>query len=343
MNLQTTLTKVKTTLNTPRFTMALTGILLVGCISTAMPGGDGLRFFLRPWFAETSAPGWVYLLTAPLAGALGFRLAYAFWAMLTAAVVLAAVWGKGPGALAVFISFPFIWLVDIAQIEALPVAGFLLALWAVRGRKPTPFYALAAVLLLSKLGVGWLPAAYLFILAWQRGPAGLAWMVAAFSALVLLSVAVVGDWPAAWLNTTLLGVDDFTAGAWRDGSMWPLGLALLPVVIFPFKRESAAQRLAILAAASPLAFPYLRPYHLILSLIIALPLLARIPLPRLFGAAAENDHIFKPLALVVISWILLFFPEAAFAFGIILFGVIYYGIWKSTRSGIRNSGRAWRG
>lgn len=332
----TYLPRLRSALDTPGAIMALTFTLLAGCLSTAMPGTDARAFFLRSWFAETSAPGWVYLITDPLSS-LPFELAYALWVMITVGVVLVWARVRGISSAWALLSFPLVWLVYIGQIEAFCIGGFLLAAWAVRGRKHPAWLALAALLLLSKLGVGWLPALYLFYAAWQRGPAEWGRMVAAFGAMVAFSIFAVGDWISPWISTLVLGADGFAAGAWRDGSLWPWGLGFALAALLPFRRISPTQRLTLLAAASPLAFPYLRTYHLVLSLLLALPV------ARMVGEGDEKDRVILPLALTLISWVFLFWPEGSYAYGIILFGVVFYGIWKSTRNWIGRPGCFGRG
>lgn len=345
MLLNRTINQVKSAFNNPRFLLELTAVLLAGCLSTALPGADAQRYFLRSWYPETSAPGWVYLITDPLS-TFPFQIAYALWVMLTFGLVLAWLRWRGLAAGWALASFPFVWLIYLGQIEAFALAGFMLGVWAVQRRAHPVFYGLAAVLLFSKLGVGWLPGVFLLWLAWRRGPLAGVQALGAASAVVLFSVAAVGDWTGPWLAALLTGGESFAAGAWMDGSLWPWGLLAVPVALWPIRRISPTQRLALLAAASPLAFPYLRTYHLVLALLVALPYFAA-AFPERAGELGGArlvwlDSFSAPLALALISWVFLFFPTFSWIYGLILFAGVFYGIWKSTRNCIRRPWRAGR-
>jgi hypothetical protein len=222
-----------------------------------MPGGyDALLNFLRFPFDDTTAPAWVYLVTAPL-GYIPWPLRWMLWMAVT---LVAARWahrvlGGQRWWIALF-SLPMLWNLWLGNLEVFSILGVGLG-FLVLQKKLHPFWwgiGLLALATKPQVGLG-----ILILVSWwiwrEQGVRSLAW--GGVSALLVLAVTILiwPGWIPKWIHAVIT-----LYPTWWNGSIFPYGLVAWPLALMPVK-ISKNQRLRMVAAANLLGSPYLALYH----------------------------------------------------------------------------------
>ncbi len=244
--------------------MALAGLLGLalgyGIAVRYLPGGyDAWTFYLRAPFPGTTAPGWVYLFTYPLAQ-LGWPLGWQGLVFLSVLAAGGAAWRLGNRYWwGVLVSAPFFWDVWLGQIELLPIVGMWLTAEICLGRLSPAWLGLSWLALLAKPQVG-LGALVVQALCWFQGHRpgwpSLGRAALLFSGGVGLSLVLWPWWPPQWLAT----LRTFQA-TWWNAALWPWGALLWLPSLYLAWRADLKRRLRLLLSASLLGSPYFALYH----------------------------------------------------------------------------------
>ena len=246
-----------------------------------------------------SAP-WLGLLVAPLAVLPG-RWGYLLLLGLTLAAGVLAARSLGGKPFVLMLSAQMSWVLWWGQIDGLTLIALLLAVLGYT-RRSWPLLAAALILAAIKPHVVAIPVLAL----WWWTPGSRLKSLAAAGALVALSLAAWGNWPAVLAERLVPFSQSTNYHPW-NATLGPIALPLfVPALLVPLGRP---QRLLALAATAMLVSPYMPYYSTLLLLAFPLPwpLLALAflgYLPGLIGTTlAWKGVVLLPLG--VLAWVYL--------------------------------------
>ncbi len=252
---------------------------------------QALGIFSPPWLGPLISP------LAVLPGRWGFVLLLGL--TLFAGLFAARTLGGKP--LVLLLSAQMSWVLWWGQIDALPLLALALAFLGYT-RHSWRLLAVALVLAAVKPHVAGIPV----IALWWWSTGSRSKSLAAAAALVALSLAVWGNWPAA-LAERLVPFSQSTSYRPWNATLGPLALPLIiPALLVPLERP---QRLLVLTATAMLVSPYMPYYSTLLLLAFPLPWpllgLAFLGyLPSLIGTTlAWKGVVLLPLG--VLAWVYL--------------------------------------
>jgi len=227
------------------------------------PGGyDALHFYLRAPFPETTAPGWVYLVTYP-ASWLGWPLGWQIITFLNVWIIgtLALIFDKQRWWV-IFLAPPLWWTIWLGQIEFWPASGYLIFLLVKQGYLSPTWLGMSWIAVLTKpqVGLGLLGYQWYWWYRQKRKKflkrASLLKALLFAVGIVFVSITLWPQWPLYWLQT----LRTFQA-TWWNASIWPYGLLTLPFTIYIFPRLREDARIRVVATTSLLISPYFALYH----------------------------------------------------------------------------------
>lgn len=197
-------------------------------------------------------PPWTLWLLVPLA-ALPERVGLIMTNVLSGLAVIVSIRTVGgKDTWAGLLSLPFLWLLWLGQIDALPLMGIVVGYVATR-RRDALLMAISLSLLSVKPQIGLIVALYFLIKSklWKS--------LLGIVLLLLLSLWLHGAWPLK-----LWGVRPGLNIVKQNVSLWPyIGSLALPIYLLCFiPQRNMLRKLGVLLAANALAFPYMRPYSL---------------------------------------------------------------------------------
>ncbi len=220
--------------------------------------------------ATNQFPTWIYLGISPIAALPNsWHWFNVFSLIVTAGAVLAADFSF-PW---LMLTLPVVWIFFYGQVDNWVALGAVLGLFALKKKNPYLGGA-AALLLTAKPHLGM--ALALFYLWKFRG-----WKVLVVpGAVLLISFAAFGFWPAPYVETILTQGVDHLVRQNVNISLFPWSLAVLPLLAVTWKKLSDRQRATAIYAATCLIVPYVPVYSLIpLLFMLNLPLLGLLLFP----------------------------------------------------------------
>ena len=217
---------------------ALVGMALGFAIVVAyLPGGyDALMFYLRPPFPESTAPAWIYLVTAPLSKLpwpLGWQILV--FATLLSAGVASWVWGNTRWWL-VACSAPMVWSIWLGQIEVFPLVGLVVGGLVLQRKIDSTWLGIACLALMTKPQVGYGILLFFLYRTWSDKDLGLQALLKALipiAGVLVLTVLIWPEWPLNWLRT----LREFQP-TWWNAAVWPYGLLGWPVALAAARRTT---------------------------------------------------------------------------------------------------------
>lgn len=165
-------------------------------------------------------------------------------------------------------SYPALWMIKMAQIDAFILLGVVIGWWSIEHDKPY-WQGVATLLLLLKPQIG-APISVVF-LVWQHN-----WRAFVISSLVFMaSLAVFGFWPLPWFEKLLTLSQGATTGGdfaitGNSISLFPYGAFFFLLILLPF--YSRKERTAAIIAATMLSVPYAAYYSILAAMAFPLPL-----------------------------------------------------------------------
>lgn len=237
--------------------------VLIGAVGATLtlPGGyDGWLYYLQPWFERTTAPAWVHLIMSPVTLLPSYPEPYRWTILVLVTIIVVYVAARvfrTPWWVTIF-SFPMLWNIWLGQVEFIPIIGAVLG-WLVLNRRLHPLYfGIGAVLLLTKVQVGW---GLVALMAWwlmrDQGWRALVWSGVSAGALGLITLILYPNWVTLWLDSL---TELSPQSLFFNSAVLPFGIIawVFPLLPIPMERLSRA-RLA--AAATLLSSPYFATYH----------------------------------------------------------------------------------
>lgn len=252
-----------------------------------LPGGfDALNFYLRYPRTDTAVPAQAYLFMVPLSW-LGWPYRWQVLIFLTilGAGLAALAWDNRNWWVAVF-SAPMVWNIWLGQIEIFSIMGLLVAALLIKRRVHPAWIGLIWLLFSVKPQVGLGP---LLLVSWwvgrERGFKALLWgLPVAGLAFILTAVF----WPA-WVDRWLVNILLFHPNPTGAATIWPYGLAFIPLAVIP-REVNRKKRLRMIAAATLLASPYFILYHIsTLMVLVSSPLALLLSWVLVYPASALSE------------------------------------------------------
>lgn len=264
-------------LNNPLFTEAVWWGVAIGAVGFSLlhGGQDWTTIYLPATEAgfttapKVGNPTYILLLFQPLSylppnvgGAIIVALSIiSIW--LTARLTNVNRW-------LILISYPSLWMIKMAQIDALVMLGVALGWWAIEHKKPY-WQGVATLLLCLKPQIGGFLA--LIYLWWQRDYR--AFVIS--GSVGLFSLLLYGPWIGLWFNKLLFAGElasqsegDFISTGNSIG-LFPYGLLFLAIPFIFSNIYSSQEQITAIITASMLAAPYAAYYSILSTMAFPLP------------------------------------------------------------------------
>jgi len=234
-------------------------VLLMTIASLFLPGGEDLHRFYLPFAEGDLAAGFAPYHASWALWPLGLvpdKIVWPMWTLATLLIIVWACWRLGTNVLPVLFAFPLMAQVWLGQIEAVVIAGLVLALLS---RSPW-LRGLGLAMASVKPHVS---GAAILLLLWYDQEK---WKVLAVPTVVLaLSMMEWGiDWPVRWF----LSRNEPPMHVWRLAAGWPWGIVAFTVL--PLLRGKREKVVGVLLA-SALGMPYFGTYSYVAFMVFLSP------------------------------------------------------------------------